>query len=1248
MSAISNRPAGRISGTASPAGQSASVGKFEGRTVTLAGQPPLRLDKIKGNSLPFQGFRKVTKLDRAITGMRTNLAASLKALTRPNGGLNPQALLGGLKTFQRSMGNAVRNMAVSRPQNSDDLDNLALLQMTNSVVDLSSSELAAVYQTFQSREMAFLKDSLQAELARHPENADAKAALANLFFLEAAVIRDVSERVLSVTDLGEGEAAGLRDGHRFGGRSNVPLPDENAPGVYERDISPRNLKTLVETSAQAHTTAERGLSAATEAAMADRAASAPGGGPLSARQAGDVLRGSELTMNVWTEFLFQGDEVRIGSDSDAGNGIWQNMFHLQDRGLAWRGPDYMPLRDAVERQVFPELAGSPTRANERPSYAALNVAGMVDGAASQYGGTVFVLRTETARRATYTVDDTFATIPLRITRERVDAFFRNLDGMEGFPGMPAEILAQLRNRESPIRKSLASVMSGIPEGGITLKKLLETLVERKVLKEFDEITAWVSPLLVRHLGDSEANRARTATYDTLENLLPHLGEVDGAALIHAAAGGNDGRLALSGRFIEAQIQGTFNPARDVGEIRIPVDDLIDNQSNPPRLGRKADSLIEFARANDIKLTFTDFSQAKSDRKKTEVFKELASRGIEVVDFETIHSSHRREEELRTASADFASSHQSLSQTREAARALVQDPGELNARLLSLAAGLPGGAELAEIPLAGAALDRVKARFLENVEKAVVQAGSGSGLNVETTLAEALRTAAERPLAAKIALTKELDSLVFDTPEQKSAFRDWVISARALSDPREMRMIHANALAMAARLERLGPDSSPTEIARGFASGLRNLYQTVDQFKLESRNDDFGPDDLFTEMNRVAFMGSALLARTNPAAAERVLTALESPEIRELRGLCALMHGEVADDLTADDKPFAATFGDFLTYTSEALSRELRPGDQRRSDLTLNKTLNSVSPEARAALTEAAPSTAAAFAAAYPFRAVRETTAFPAAADPGRLPASQTEIRDFHVSMLGVYRGHEETFDGATGVHGMGHASRAFIFATVMANIAGSRGIRVDRAALLCGISAHDSGRRANGRDAYEADSANLGVEAMRARFGPDSLGAEYETAFRQQIDGHAGTTVEALLLQSADSLDIGRTADFDYRHCPFLADTLEAGGKTLFIDPDTREALVREATLLQQLTDPAMRNRARLNELMLEALDASDPEAAQREITAVKDSIRNELARLRQSNNEEYFARIENAIREHARELPLLSRHYFRDRAAAA
>ena len=81
-------------------GISPSVGKLGLHSVQLGTNPPVRLDAIKGNKIPFAGFRTATKVVNAKTGARENAALALRSLASPDGKLDAKALLNATKSMQ--------------------------------------------------------------------------------------------------------------------------------------------------------------------------------------------------------------------------------------------------------------------------------------------------------------------------------------------------------------------------------------------------------------------------------------------------------------------------------------------------------------------------------------------------------------------------------------------------------------------------------------------------------------------------------------------------------------------------------------------------------------------------------------------------------------------------------------------------------------------------------------------------------------------------------------------------------------------------------------------------------------------------------------------------------------------------------------------------------------------------------------------------------------------------------------------
>jgi len=271
----------------------------------------------------------------------------------------------------------------------------------------------------------------------------------------------------------------------------------------------------------------------------------------------------------------------------------------------------------------------------------------------------------------------------------------------------------------------------------------------------------------------------------------------------------------------------------------------------------------------------------------------------------------------------------------------------------------------------------------------------------------------------------------------------------------------------------------------------------------------------------------------------------------------------------------------------------------------------------------------------------EYPTFPTPAHPEKLPQNLADRRQFLIDMLPTYHQHELPggFDHQIGLHGRGHICRAFIFSEVMANIMSERGYQINRAALAMGIVGHDSGRDKNGPDSEEMEnsSANLTLDLAHHKYGNDVMGAEFEAEFTKSIVGHSSKTLESVLLNSADSLDIGRTKDFKMELFPFLkGDSLS--GDPVFdpADDQLRHDLQQEAMLLAALTDPSSAARQPMAELL------SDPDKYT-EYKELENSVQLAIGIQQAEMNQEKFLQfIEDEIRKHPTIFPLLT-HYYLD-----
>ncbi|MFQ8735900.1 MAG: hypothetical protein ACLSAH_07575 [Bilophila wadsworthia] len=188
-------------------------------SVQLGTNPPVRLDAIKGNKIPFAGFRTATKVVNAKTGARENAALALRSLASPDGKLDAKALLNAAKSMQTHL-NRLGTLGEIRGT----MDDAVIAAFAPEVESLSNTELLNAYQQFLSPEMSLLKRALQAEMNANPRNEDVMAAAANLFSLEALVTKEASNRII----IAQGSRGGqiplrpVRRGHRRHGRRPAP------------------------------------------------------------------------------------------------------------------------------------------------------------------------------------------------------------------------------------------------------------------------------------------------------------------------------------------------------------------------------------------------------------------------------------------------------------------------------------------------------------------------------------------------------------------------------------------------------------------------------------------------------------------------------------------------------------------------------------------------------------------------------------------------------------------------------------------------------------------------------------------------------------------------------------------------------------------------------------------------------------------------------------------------------------------
>ena len=153
-----------------------ATGTFGNHTVRLSGAKPLRIDKIKPDRIPFQGFRTATRIARGAEGLGQAAAKTLSVLTQ-SGKLDARALLGAIRTaheYTQRLG----KLGTDAPSS-------ALELFAPHVEGMTNLELAKAYQMLATTDADLLMTALVHEGRSNPEASDARRCAETLFDLQA-------------------------------------------------------------------------------------------------------------------------------------------------------------------------------------------------------------------------------------------------------------------------------------------------------------------------------------------------------------------------------------------------------------------------------------------------------------------------------------------------------------------------------------------------------------------------------------------------------------------------------------------------------------------------------------------------------------------------------------------------------------------------------------------------------------------------------------------------------------------------------------------------------------------------------------------------------------------------------------------------------------------------------------------------------------------------------------------------------
>ncbi len=548
--------------------------KLGAHTISVTGNPPMELDKIGTEKIPHLGFRKVTKARNIAKGLDRSISHVMSTIRRESGTLDA---LGFCKAL-----NTVRFYMERSPAHGYNLvpDQIFMEVFANEVYNLDNNQLNLTYQSLISREMDDLKAGLLRTINREDlpleQGNELQALYSNICNLEALVLQEASNRVAIATiPPEERQHLRLLPERYCGAVHEVPAAPR---GGVEAEMTTDNLKTLVVQGAIQSMRSTR--AEANAGAMLARHNFQPG----DVRRMGNIVRSSEMTMNISPALLMgmvgglNPDAPPIGDPEF----MFKNAFEIATAGRsASQDPNYMACRDAVERQLFPAYAKDATNPIERPRYAAMNLGGSLAGPATTYGEAVVVFKPHVKQQATYTFNDTFFMLPVKITQEGKERLLAAVAKLTG--SMTPEAKANFENEDSVLRREIDRffAFNAGKTNQISQFPLLMELL-RNIPHKYDG--TWPTEygfkaILVKALGDASQTDKNIATFDHIENLFAEMPEVEAVDFAVSAIMQNRPdqppmvRLR-SADYLEAQIHTPLQLSRDVAEIRMSQNGIL--------------------------------------------------------------------------------------------------------------------------------------------------------------------------------------------------------------------------------------------------------------------------------------------------------------------------------------------------------------------------------------------------------------------------------------------------------------------------------------------------------------------------------------------------------------------------------------------------------------------------------------------------------------------------------------------------
>ena len=580
--------------------------------------------------------------------------------------------------------------------------------------------------------------------------------------------------------------------------------------------------------------------------------------------------------------------------------------------------------------------------------------------------------------------------------------------------------------------------------------------------------------------------------------------------------------------------------------------------------------------------------------------------------------------------------------------------------------IPFGADLMRTaynglpPVGGRALDKLAELLRTEIREIKTDILEMNLLNDEAKpekILETLRKKVVKPFVEKKAmLLANQANWKFPSNEERNAFISWAVNAGKLRFMEELKGVYESSTKLTDALAaKLAGNATPT--AQDILDAFKAFYPTCREYiRLDWSNyKEFGPDDYDVAIARAVSVAMSRLAiRLGNDAMVRLAAAFDSTESRALYYGATVAGSKIlqpAGDIEGGDFTHFSVFMDtFYQRLPEKFGASLEYPKTNG-----NAGLAAIPPAVRQMLRQINPAQADEIEGTPYNPRPAGMASFPRIAPPANpagMPQNKAGRKAFLVEMLAIYRNHERTFDKGANYHGRTHATRAFVLGTAMSNILAAKGVKLDKNAVAIGIAGHDTGRTRNGNDSAESEnrSANITIEALD-RLMPGAPGVAWKSQVATNIAAGHGPkadqmrSIEGYLLKSADSLDYSRVGRLDPKRFPFLReDLVTEDGVIIPADANLRDQLMEEAERLTNLTSPRAARMAELNRLIA-AIDELPDGPEHNAKTEEKNNLVAEMRRLEMEqtaamSDEQIVEMVENAIRDNAKDFPLLTKYY--------